>query len=108
MTSTQPRPYRAGEILGMPDGVCVVVICGTDAGEDLECAGRKLLPQPPPRCSAGAPRSLGDVRPGAVLWDPATGVEIRCIRGGCGPIMHGGRAMVPRSREPLARLRHLV
>jgi hypothetical protein len=74
MTSTQRQRYRSGEILGVADGVCVVVMCGTDAGEDLVCAGEELIPQRPPRCSAAAPHAPGDVRPGDVLWDPATGM----------------------------------
>jgi hypothetical protein len=105
MTSTRPRPYRAGQILGVPGGVCVVVISGTDSDEDLVCAGETLVAERPVPCSAPGPSPMDGVRPGDVLWDPATGLEIRCIRGGRGPLLNGGRTMVPRSRDRLSRPR---
>jgi hypothetical protein len=94
MTSIQPRPYRTGQILGVAGGVCVVVIRRGDSGEDVYCAGEKLVGQRPPPCSAPAPRSIDGIRPGDLVWDPATGLEVRCIRGGPGPLVHGGRRMV--------------
>jgi hypothetical protein len=98
MTWTQPRPYRAGETLGVAGGVGVVVLQGVDAGEDVACGGETLVGERPVPRSATAPQSLEGVRPGDVLWDPATGLEIRCVRGGPGPLLHGGRAMVLRAR----------
>ncbi len=97
MTSTRSRAYRTGQILGVPGGVCAVVLNGGDFAEDVTCAGERLLPQRPDPCSTPAPYSAGDVRPGDVLRDPLTGLELRCIRGGPGPLAHGGRPLEPGS-----------
>jgi hypothetical protein len=105
MTSTRPRPYRSGQVLGVPGGVCVVVISCTDSDEDLVCAGETLVAERPVPCSAPGPSPMDGVRPGDVLWDPVTGLEIRCIRGGRGPLLNGGRTMVLRSRDRLSRPR---
>jgi hypothetical protein len=108
MTSTQPRPYRAGQVLGVPGGVCVVVISGSDSDEDLVCAGETLVAERPVPCCAPGPSPIDGVRPGDVLWDPVTGLEIRCIRGGRGPLLNGGRTMVPRWRDRLSSARRLA
>ena len=109
MTTTRSRPYPIGQILGVAGGLRVVVISGGDFSEDVTCAGEKLVAQQPLRCSAPAPpSSVDDVRPGDVLWDPATGLELRCVRGGRGPLVHGGRTMVLRSRSRVPRRRRLA
>jgi hypothetical protein len=108
MTSTRSRPYCRGQILGAAGGVCVVVISGGDVGEDVTCAGEKLVAQRAPPCSAPAASAVDGLRPGGVVWDPATGLELRCIRGGPGPLVHGGRTMVRRSRARLPRPRRLA
>src|SRR3954471_18886611 len=94
MTSTQPWPYRTGQILGIDGRVFVVLIRRGESEEHITCAGEKLVGQRPPPCSAPAPRSIDGVRPGDLVWDPATGLELRCIRGGPGPLVHGGRTML--------------
>jgi hypothetical protein len=96
MTSTQRRTYRAGDILGTTDGVCVVVTSDAESAEHLSCAGEPLAMMPPLPCGAAASDPGDSVRPGEILFDPATGLEVRCIRGGRGPLVHGGRAMVRR------------
>jgi hypothetical protein len=96
MTSSQRRAYRAGQILGTAGGVCVVVICEAESDDVITCAGAPLVAERPLPCSTTYRHRAHDVRPGDVLWDPATGLELRCIRGGRGPLVHGGRAMVRR------------
>lgn len=94
MTSTQLRTYRAGQILGVPGGVCVVVTAVAEWAEELTCAGDVLVDERPVRCSLPAGQPGDAVRPGDRLRDRLTGLELRCIRGGPAPLLHGGRPMV--------------
>ena len=95
MTAMQLRTYRSGQILGVPGGVCVVVTCPGRSAEELTSAGDVLVDERPLPCSAPAASESGDdVRPGDRLRDRATGLEVRCVRGGRGPLTHGGRPMV--------------
>jgi hypothetical protein len=94
MTSTQLRSYRAGQILGVPGGVCVVVTSLAEWCDELTCGGEALVDERPVPCSLPAGQSGDDVRPGDRLRDRASGLELRCIRGGRGPVLHGDRPMV--------------
>jgi len=94
MTSTQLRTYRAGQILGVPGGVCVVVTSVGEWSDELTGAGERLVEDRPRPCSVPAGWSATDVRPGDRLRDRASGLEVRCIRGGPGPLLHGDRTMV--------------
>lgn len=94
MTSTQLRTYRSGQILGVPGGVCVVVTCAGRAADELTCAGEVLVDERPVPCSSPISGPGDAVQPGDRLRDRTTGLELRRIRGGRGPLMHGARPMV--------------
>ena len=94
MTSTQLRTYRAGQILGVPDGACVVVTSVPDWAEELTCAGEVLVDERPVPCSRPVRQPADELRPGDRWRDRLTGLELRCIRGGRGPLRHGDRPMV--------------
>jgi len=94
VTSMQLRTYRAGQILGVAGGVCAVVTATPRQAEELTCGGEVLVDERPVPCSMPVARPEDDVRPGDRWRDRATGLELRCIRGGRGPLLHGGRPMV--------------
>ena len=97
MTSLQVRTYRTGQILGVPGGVCVVVTSAGDAAGELSSAGDVLVDERPLPCGAVTVAPGDDIRPGDRLRDRATGLELRCIRGGRGPLLHGDRPMLQAS-----------
>lgn len=93
-----PRlPYRVGQVLGIDGGVCVVVTRAAGPAEALTSDGQPLVTVRPPACSAVQRGSDGEVRASDILCDPVVGLEVRCIRGGSGPLVHAGRTMVRRT-----------
>jgi hypothetical protein len=88
--------YRLGQTLGVPGDLCVVVIRVGDAAGRLAARGRLLVDERPPACSVRESPVGADVEPGVVMWDPATGFEVRCTRAGHGPLVFAGRTMVRR------------
>ena len=94
MTSLQVRTYRAGQILGVHGDVGVVVTSVGNAAGELTSAGEVLVDERPVPCGAVAAAPGDTIRPGERLRDRDTGLELRVIRGGRGPLLHGGRPMV--------------
>ena len=88
--------HRAGQTLGVPDGICVVVTRAAHVPDQLHCEGQLLVDEHPPPCSAREEHAAADVQPGDVLWDPVSGFEVRCTRAGNGPLTFGGRPMLRR------------
>ena len=88
--------YRAGQTLGVPDGICVVITRTADVPGPLRYEGQLLVDENPPPCSTRTQRSTADVQPGDVLWDPETGFEVRCTRAGNGLLTLGERPMLRR------------
>lgn len=88
--------YQLGQTLGVPGGVCVVVLRAAEVPGHLTCRGQRLVEERPPACSrVGAPVGA-DLEPGAVMWDPITGFEVRCTQAGHGPLVFAGRPMARR------------
>lgn len=88
--------YRAGQIVGVPDGICVLIKRTANVPDQLLYEGQLLVDENPPACSTRAQRSTADVQPGDVLWDPETGFEVRCTRAGTGLLTFGERPMLRR------------
>jgi hypothetical protein len=91
------RSYETGQILGIDGDVCVLVLRGVETADDVQCGGQPLVEQPPPPCSVAQTARGSGPRAGDVLWDPPTGLELRCIRAGHRPLAVGNRAMVHRA-----------
>src|SRR4051794_6543941 len=118
MTSTQSRPYRIGQILGVAGGGCVVGIPRGDSREGITCAREKLVaPRPPPRRAPaprplqGRPRAAPRRRAGSKAAAPATSSGIRrpawsSAASGAGPARSStvaGPCCCSRSTRPFMR-----
>jgi hypothetical protein len=94
------RTYPAGQILGIAGDVCVIVLRGGESGAELTCGEQPLVELSPPPCSVVQAARGDGPRAGEVLWDPLSGLELRCIRSGRRPLVVGDRVMVQRILTP--------
>ncbi|HUC21916.1 MAG TPA: hypothetical protein VMA73_04360 [Streptosporangiaceae bacterium] len=75
-------------------GVVVVVLTPPRWPGVLRCGGVAMMPARPLPCSYHSRNSLGKaLRPGQRYRDSASGLEVRCVRGGNGRLTYVGQPL---------------
>jgi hypothetical protein len=87
--------FSAGVHLGTQVSTATFVVLHAGSGSpQARLDDAPLVPTPPVACSLSAAHSAGDsLRGGSHFIDRATGLILRCTRGGSGRLTVDGRAM---------------
>jgi hypothetical protein len=88
-----PEP---GQIYRDPAGDAVVMVLAAPTWPGvLRCGGVPMVAAPPLPCGYHShPGFSTALRPGRRYRDPASGLEVRCLRAGRVPLTYAGRALV--------------
>lgn len=77
--------------------VCVVVV-RPGADEALFCAGELMSTDPVPAAAAAGEATI---QIGKRYHDEETGLEVLCVKGGVGPLVHQGRELDVKAAKQL-------
>lgn len=92
-------PLKPGARLATPTSACeVLVVRVPSTDESLTCAGGAMAQDAP---TGGPSDAHADVQIGKRYADEQSGLEVLCVKAGCGPLQFGERDLVLRTPKAL-------